>query len=101
VTIEPDKLLDSQLRLPDHVVHRSFGSETVVLNLKTGKYHGLNPTAGRMLDVLADAPSVSEAATALADEYGEDRTEVETDLLEFCRDLLDRELMEAVVDASP
>ena len=51
-SISDQALLASRARLPQHVVHRSFVAETVVLNLRTGKYHGLNPTAGRMLEAL-------------------------------------------------
>ena len=29
---------------PQHVVHREFAKETVILNLQSGMYHGLNPT---------------------------------------------------------
>lgn len=35
-------ILDSQARVPRHVVYRDFVNETVVLNLETGTYHGLN-----------------------------------------------------------
>lgn len=98
MTTKPDNLLDARVRLPQHVVHRSFVAETVVLNLKTGKYHGLNPTAGRMLDVLGEAATVREAAALLADEYEQDPATVEVDLLAFCHDLLDRELVNVVVD---
>jgi hypothetical protein len=99
MTIDTDTLLSACLRLPQHVVHRSFVAETVVLNLETGKYHGLNPMAGRMLDVLNEAPSVRAAGTLIAAEYGEDQATVEADLMVFCRDLLDRKLVE-IVDAS-
>jgi len=56
--IDNDNLLGACLRLPEHVVHRSFVAETVVLNLQTGRYHGLNPVGGRMLDALNGASSV-------------------------------------------
>ena len=39
--------LQLNVKLPQHVVYRDFVSETVLLNIQTGKYHGLNPTAGR------------------------------------------------------
>jgi len=97
MTIDADDLLGARLRLPQHVVHRSFVAETVVLNLKTGKYHGLNPMAGHMLDVLDDATSVREAASRIAEEYGQDPATVEADLVIFCNELLDRELVEVVV----
>ena len=47
-------LLTCKVTVPQHVVYRSFPTETVVLNLNTGKYHGLNATAGRMLDELEE-----------------------------------------------
>ena len=97
MTTDSDDLLGARLRLPQHVVHRSFVAETVVLNLKTGKYHGLNPMAGRMLDIVEEAPSVREAAEVIAKEYDQDLASVEADLVTFCRQLLDRELVEVVV----
>ena len=97
MAIDAETLLNARVRLPQHVVHRSFVAETVVLNLETGKYHGLNPTAGRMLDALDAAPSVREAAAQVAEEYGQDRSAVEADMVAFCRDLLDRKLVEIVV----
>ena len=100
MTIDDDTLLNARLRLPQHVVHRSFVAETVVLNLETGKYHGLNPTAGRMLDVLGSSASVREAGAGIAAEYGEDPATVTADLLAFCRDLLERKLVEVVVDGT-
>jgi hypothetical protein len=87
-------LLDAAVRLPNHVVSRAFVKETVVLNLQTGKYHGLNPTGGRMLEVLAASPTVRDAAAKLAGEYGRPVDDIERDVCDFCRDLLDRGLIE-------
>jgi hypothetical protein len=44
VTLSPSSLLAARPRLPSHVVMRAFVHETVVLNLATGRYHGLNTT---------------------------------------------------------
>ena len=87
-------LLGSRVRLPEHVVHRGFAAETVVLNLQTGKYHGLNPTAGRMLEVLESKDSVGQAAAEIASEYGQPIDQVEQDLCELCADLAERGLIE-------
>lgn len=92
----PDNLLDTQVRLPQHVVHRSFVAETVVLNLKTGRYHGLNVTAGQMLDGLEQGRTPRQVAQAIADEYGSDASDVQADILELCRGLLERQLIEIV-----
>lgn len=88
------ELLASKIRLPQHVVYRSFPAETVVLNLQTGKYHGLNATAGQMLGALEQAESVRNAATALAEEYGLPPSVIEADLCELCNSLLERGLIE-------
>jgi hypothetical protein len=85
---------EARYRVPDHIVHRSFPAETVVLNLQTGKYHGLNPTAGRMLETLDRLGSVDEAAAVLAAEYGQPLDTVRTDLAAFCSDLIERGLIE-------
>src|SRR5271155_5387117 len=95
-----EALLASHARLPQHVVHRSFVAETVVLNLRTGKYHGLNPTAGKMLEALEVAPTVGAAVPVLASEYGVEQTQIETDLVLLCRGLLERGLIE-IDDANP
>ncbi|MDQ3569706.1 MAG: PqqD family protein [Actinomycetota bacterium] len=86
--------LKARVRRPEHVVYRSFAAETVVLNLDTGQYHGLNATAGRMLEVLEEVGSVQEAASRIARDYGQPVTEVEEDLCTLCASLADRGLIE-------
>jgi hypothetical protein len=89
-----DALLAEMARTPEHVVYRPFVKETVVLNLQTGKYHGLNPTGGRMLEVLERSETIGAAARQLAEEYGGPLETLEADLCDFCRDLLERGLIE-------
>jgi hypothetical protein len=91
--LSDQQLLMTRARLPQHVVHRSFVAETVVLNLRTGMYHGLNPTAGRMLEALDAAATVGEAVPVLAAEYGLDQEQIQRDLLALTRGLLERELI--------
>lgn len=82
------------VRVPAHVVHRAFVDETVVLNLETGKYHGLNRTAGRMLEVLEQTAELATAAAVLAEEFEKPQSEIEADLGVFCREMVDRGLLE-------
>jgi hypothetical protein len=91
--------LDGRLRVPDHVVYRSFPGETVALNLNTGQYHGLNPIAERMIEVLTASDGVAEAGATLAEEYGQPQDRVEADLRELCADLLERDLIEPAPDS--
>jgi hypothetical protein len=94
-------LVTSKVRVRQDVVYRSFPSETVVLNLQTGKYHGLNATAGRMLEALERADCVRDAAAALAADYGQPQSVIENDLCELCASLLERGLIETDVSPEP
>jgi len=92
---EPLAELPAAVRVPHHVVYRDFAAETVVLNLNTGTYHGLNPTAGRMLKLLDELGDVDAVTTQLSDEYRRPRAEIAADLELLCRELLARSLVEA------
>jgi hypothetical protein len=96
--LSDQELLGVRARLPQHVVHRSFVAETVVLNLRTGKYHGLNPTAGKMLETLESSATVGDAVPVLAGEYGLQQEQIQSDLLTLTRGLLERGLIETVDD---
>ncbi len=96
---DTSSLLAAKVKVPQHVVYRSFPAETVVLNLQTGKYHGLNATAGRMLAVLERADSVRDAALELAGAYEQPQDVIESDLCALCASLLERGLIET--DGSP
>jgi hypothetical protein len=88
-----------KVRVPRHVVYREFAAETVVLNLETGRYHGLNGSGGRMLQTLDGASSIAEAADALAADWDVPRERLERDLRELCTGLAERGLVEVEVDA--
>lgn len=96
MTMDHEALLNSCVRLPEHVVFRVFVAETVVLNLNAGLYHGLNPVGGAMLEALIEAASVREAAGTVAARYQQDPAVVEIDIVAFCEDLLERGLIEVV-----
>src|SRR2546423_6178355 len=88
-----EALLGEKARIPGHVVYRPFIKETVVLNLQTGKYHGLNPSGGRMLELLERSDTIDTAPPQLAEEYGRPLDALRDDLCDFCRDLLGRGLI--------
>jgi hypothetical protein len=87
-------LLSCAARVASGVVFRTFVEETVMLNLATGRYHGLNPTAGRMLEELERQPTIADAARRVAAEYGRPLHEVERDLSGLCSALAERGLVE-------
>jgi len=80
--------------IPSHVVYRAFAAETVILNLETGKYHGLNSTGGRMLELLDRCASVGEAVATFAQDFGKQPVDVESDVHAFCARLFERGLID-------
>lgn len=83
----------SRVRLADNVVHRSFGDETVLLNLDTGQYHGLRGSGGRMLELLEELGDPTAAAERVASEFGHPVADVRRDLDALCRQLEERALL--------
>jgi len=90
----------ASVSVPAHVVYRAFAAETVILNLETGKYHGLNVTGGRMLQLLDGAETIADAASAFARDYGKRLSEVEDDIRAFCTRLCERGLIDIRLDGS-
>jgi hypothetical protein len=82
--------------IPEHVVFRSFVAETVVLNLQTQKFHGLNATAGRMAEVLGREKTIRAALVEIAQDFRKPEAEIEPYLLEFVDTMVQRGLL--VVD---
>ena len=80
--------------LPEHVVHRAFAHETILLNVRTGLYHGLNATAGHMLETMTAVPSLDATVEQLAREYGESVDRIGQDVAGLVADLVERDLIE-------
>jgi len=87
------RMLGAKIRLSADVVYRDFASETVVLNLQTGQYHGLNPTAGEMLAALEETGSVEAAGRLIADRHEVDLATVQNDLCAMCEQFSERGLI--------
>jgi hypothetical protein len=90
-----DEILGSKATVPEHVVFRSFEAETLLLNLESGQYHGLNATGGRMLELLKETGGeVSASVARLAQEYELEAAAIATDMADFCLSLEERGLLE-------
>ena len=87
--------LEARVRLSPSVAIRALDDEAIALNLESGMYHGLNETAARMVEVATAADSLADAASELAEEYGQPLEVIERDLRGLCRALLERGLLEA------
>ena len=82
-----------RIRLNENVAHRSFGEETVLLNLDTGQYHGLRGSGGRMLEVLVAQSDMDESARQIAAEFDVPLDQVRHDIQVLCEGLAQRALV--------
>ena len=83
-----------RLEVPRHVVYRRFASETVLLNIQTGHYHGLDEIGDRFFDKLQQAPTVGEAVISLAQEFEQPWERIRKDMVTFCSELAELGLIE-------
>lgn len=88
------RFMGATVRVPNTVVHRSFPTETIVLDLSAGVYHGLNHVAGRMLELLSELGRVRAVADRLAEEFDAPPAQIQRDLCRVCQELVDRGLIE-------
>lgn len=83
-----------RMLVPDHVVHRALAHETVLLNVKTSTYHALDEVGARFFEVMLIAPSLEAASAELAREYDQPVERIVADLVTFCGELRERELID-------
>jgi hypothetical protein len=91
---EPAAVLDSPVRVPEHIVARDMQGETVILDTRSGQYHGLNSSAAAMFAALGTAETPRETTAGLADRLGADLDVIERDMSELCVALAQRGLIE-------
>lgn len=85
-----------RIRVPEQVVFRELENETVLLNLATGFYYGLDDVGTRMWQALEKHGTVEAAAYELLDEFEVDGARLQKDLQSLTRELCDQGLLEVV-----
>ena len=85
---------DSRLSIPAPVMSRLVGDETVLLDLESGMYFGLEGVGKRIWESVADGNSLGEIAAIIAGEFEVEETQALTDLIAFASNLLERGLVE-------
>jgi hypothetical protein len=83
----------SKFVVSPHAMSRTIGEETVILDLESGTYFGLDPVGARMWQILEEGKSVGEARDAIFDEYEVERDRLEADLLTLAAELAERKLV--------
>ncbi|MDH5620376.1 MAG: PqqD family protein [Gammaproteobacteria bacterium] len=85
--------LDTRLSVPPQVMSRQVGDETVLLDLASGIYFGVDGVAKRIWEAVADGNSLGEAAAAVAAEFEVDEATAQADTVSFANELIERGLL--------
>jgi hypothetical protein len=80
--------------VPRHVVYRVLVSETVLLNIDTGLYHGMDSIGSRFFEVMLECADLEAAVATLLDEFEATAEQIRADLIGYCTDLVERGLIE-------
>lgn len=83
-----------RVRVPDDVLISNLQEESVILNLDSERYFGLDDVGTRMLSVLSTADSIESAYDSLLAEYDVDREVLRQDLLSLVETLLQQGIVE-------
>ena len=82
-----------KITVPDTVLFRELDGESVLLNLKTESYLGLDDVGTRMWTVLTSQPSVKAAYEALLSEYDVSSETLRSDLERLLGQMLEHGLI--------
>lgn len=80
--------LSDRVRIPQEVLARQVGGETVMLDLAKGAYFGLDPVGARMWQLLTEGKTLAEVCDAIVEEYDASHAAVERDLLALVDELM-------------
>jgi len=91
--MESEMNLDTQLSIPPQVISRLVGDETVLLDIASGIYFGLDGVGKRIWESVAEGQSLGQTAAVVAAEYEVDETQAQADVIEFADELVGRGLL--------
>ena len=79
--------------VPNGVMARQVGDQTVILDLGSGIYFGLDGPGTRIWTLLESGLTLAEACVAMADSYDAPLEVIEADLFDLVRNLAARNLV--------
>jgi hypothetical protein len=82
-----------RVKIPDDVLISNLQGESVILNLESERYFGLDDVGTRFLNVLTTSDSIEAAYEALRHEYNIDAHVLREDLLAVVENLIDQGIL--------
>jgi hypothetical protein len=86
-----------RVRVPDDVLISNLQEESVILNLDSERYFGLDDVGTRFLSVLTTSDSIEAAYQKLLSEYNVDSESLRHDLIALVENLIEQ----GIVQISP
>jgi len=75
------------------VISRAVDNETVLLDLESGMYFGLDGIGKFIWEAIGQGQTLGEIAADIASEYDVDRKSAQADVLQFASELIGRGLL--------
>jgi len=88
--------LADRVTVPSHVLARFLDKESVLLNIETERYFGLDETGTRMWQLVTAAPRIEIAYQQLLDEYDVEAELLRANLTELLSRLVENGLLQVV-----
>jgi hypothetical protein len=85
--------LESRLRVPPQVMSRLVGDETVILDLASGIYFGLDGVGKCIWESIANGDDLGGAVSIVVAEYDVEQSQAEADTLAFVNELVEKGLL--------
>lgn len=88
--------LSDKITIPSQVLARQVGDETVILDLESGIYYGLDPVGARIWQLMVEGRPLHEVCDVMLAEYDVAREDLERDILKLVGDLSAQKLISTV-----
>ena len=85
--------LNDKFEASPDVVARMVGGETMLLDLASGTYFGLDDVGGKIWDKLEGGASLAQVCDAIEQDYAVDRQVLEHDVLKLAAELAEKQLV--------
>ena len=83
----------TRLSIPTQVMSRLVGEETVLLDLQSGMYFGLDGVGKRIWESIGEGLTLGETSQVIMSEFEVDEATAQSDVFEFVSDLVERGLL--------
>jgi hypothetical protein len=85
--------LNDTVHIPDDVAFRKIEDETILLNLETGTYFGLDAVGSRFVELLETSGEIAAAHRVMLREFEVTAEVLEADLLRLAQEMCTKRLL--------